>query len=54
MIALEKKTTLTLKSTRKIQFLKIQLKAVYYTTLVHNFNLQEKTTSTVDEDNKSV
>ena len=24
------------------------LKAVYYTTVVHNFNLQEKTTSTVE------
>ena len=30
------------------------LKAVSYTVVVHNFNLQEKTTSTVDEDNKSV
>jgi hypothetical protein len=30
------------------------LKAVYYTVIVHNFNLQEKTTSTVDEYNKSV
>ena len=32
----------------------VLLKAVYYTVVVHNFNLQEKTTSTVDEDNKSV
>ena len=24
------------------------LKAVYYTIIVHNFNLQEKTTSTVE------
>jgi hypothetical protein len=30
------------------------LKAVYYTIVVHKFNLQEKTTSTVDNDNKSV
>ena len=30
------------------------LKAVYYTIAVHNFNLQEKTTSKVDKDNKSV
>ena len=33
---------------------KIKLKAVYYTFVVHNFNLQQKTTSTVDEDIKSV
>ena len=30
------------------------LKAVYYTVVVHNSNLQEKSTSTVDKDNKSV
>ena len=27
---------------------KKSLKAVYYTVVVHNFNLQEKTTSTVE------
>ena len=27
---------------------KIDIKAVYYTVVVHNFNLQEKTTSTVE------
>ena len=27
---------------------KVLLKAVYYTAVVHNFNLQEKTTSTVE------
>ena len=30
------------------------IKAVYYTVVVHVFNLQEKTTSTVDKDNESV
>ena len=33
---------------------KNELKSVYYIVIVHNFDLQEKTTSTVDKDNKSV